>query len=73
MKLQVVVKTKARANKVAKITDQVYEVSVITLPIGGRANQAVIVVLADYLHLHKNQLEIVSGFTSINKVVKITT
>jgi len=71
MKLNLIVKTKARAEKVVKLTDSVYEVSVKAAPIKGHANQAVIAVLADYFHVHKNQIEIVSGFTSMNKVVKI--
>lgn len=71
MKLNIIVKTKARDEKVIKLTDSVYEVSVKAMPIEGRANLAVIAALADYFHVHKNQVEIVSGFTSMNKVVKI--
>lgn len=71
MKLQIITKTKARQERVVKITDSVYEVSVTTMPVEGKANQSVIIALANHFHLHKNQVEIISGFTSINKVVKI--
>ena len=71
MKLQIITKTKSRATKVIKITDSVYEVSVTAAPVEGKANKAVIEVLADHFHVHKNQIEIVAGFTSVNKVVVI--
>lgn len=72
MKLQIITKTKARNSKVVKITDSVYEVSVTVMPIEGKANKAVIEELANYFQVHKNQIEILSGFTSVNKVVEIT-
>lgn len=71
MKLQVITKTKSRDNKVIKLTDSVYEVHVKAAPVEGKANRAVIETLANHFHVHKNQVEIISGFTGINKVVKI--
>lgn len=71
MKLQIIAKTKSREDRVVKLTDSVYEVHVKAVPIGGKANIAVIAALADHFHVHKNQIEIVSGFTSVNKTVVI--
>jgi hypothetical protein len=71
MKLQVIVKPKSRKTKVTQLTESVYEVAVTAPPVGGKANEAAIEALADYFHVHKNQVEIVSGFTGVNKVIKI--
>lgn len=71
MKLQVITKTKSRENKVVKLTDSVYEVHVKAAPVEGKANRAVIETVADYFHVHQNQVAIISGFTRINKVVEI--
>lgn len=72
MKIQLIVKTKARETKVVPLTDSVYEVHVPALPIRGQANQAVITALADHFHLHANQVEIISGFTRSNKVALLS-
>lgn len=72
MKIQIIVKTKARETKVVPLTDSVYEVYVTALPIRGQANQAVIVALADHFHLHKSQVEIIAGFTRSNKVALLS-
>lgn len=71
MKLQIIIKTKAREEKVVKLTNSVYEVSVTAPPIKGKANEAVIATLANHFHVHKNQVEVVSGFTGVNKVVEV--
>lgn len=72
MKIQIIVKTKARETKVVQLTDSVYEVHVSAPPIGGQANASVIEVLANHFHLHKNQVQIISGFRSVNKVVVLS-
>jgi len=72
MKLQIITKPKSRTTKVRQITETVYEVAVTALPIGGKANEAVITALADHFHVHKNQVQILHGFTSVNKVVEVS-
>lgn len=71
MKLQIITKAKSRQNKVVQLTESVYEVSVTAPPVGGRANLAVIDVLARHFKVHKNQIEIISGFTATNKTISI--
>lgn len=71
MKIQIITKAKSRQNKVVKLTELVYEVSVTAPPVDGRANLAVVDVLANHFNVHKNQIEIISGFTSINKTISI--
>lgn len=72
MKLQIITKPKSRSIKVTALTDSVYEVAVTAVPIGGKANEAVITALADHFHVHKNQVQILHGFTSVNKVVEVS-
>ncbi|MFZ2199322.1 MAG: DUF167 domain-containing protein [Microgenomates group bacterium] len=72
MKIQIIVKTKAREAKVVQLTDSVYEVHVTAPQIEGKANLAVIDALVDHFHLHKNQVQIVSRFKSINKVIELS-
>ncbi len=71
MKIFVYVKAMARENKVEKIDDTFYKVSVKTPPVGGRANKEVEEVLAKYFKLPKSKVYIVSGFRSKSKVVEI--
>ncbi len=71
MRIFVYVKAMARENKVEKIDDIFYKVSVKAPPVGGRANKEVEEVLAKYFKLPKSKVYIVSGFRSKNKVVEI--
>lgn len=41
-------------------------------PEDGRANDALIEVLADWLGVKRRQIEIISGATSRNKIVRVT-
>lgn len=66
------VKPRSGQNKVEKITGQVYKVSVTAAPEKGKANEAVIKLLADYFQVGKSLVTIKSGKTSRQKVVIIT-
>lgn len=70
MKIFVYVKAMARENKVEKIDDTTYKVSVKAPPAGGRANKEVEEVLAKYFKFPKSKVYIVSGFRSKSKVVE---
>ena len=71
MYLNVSVKPKAKLNQVKKLTDNTYQVSVTAPAEKGKANQAVIELLAKYLNLKKNQVHLVAGFKARQKVVEI--
>jgi len=71
MKIFVYVKAKARENKVEKVDDTTYKVSVKSPPVGGRANKEVEEILAKYFNFPPSQVYIVSGFKSKSKVVEI--
>ena len=48
------------------------KVRVTAPPEDGRANDALIEVLADWLGVKRRRIEIVSGATSRNKIVRVT-
>lgn len=71
MKIFVKVKPKAKENKIEKIDENHFKVSVTEPPVGGKANLAVIVNLAEYLKIPKAKIRIISGQTSRNKIIEI--
>ncbi|MBI4438268.1 DUF167 domain-containing protein [Candidatus Uhrbacteria bacterium] len=72
MILTVHVKPSARKNAVAWLDEDTLKVSVTAAPEGGKANRAVIELLAEELSLPKSQIEIVRGLTAKMKHVKVT-
>lgn len=71
MKIFVKVKPRARENKIEKIDDSNFIISVKEAPVKGKANESVIKVLADYFNIGKSDLKIISGHTSKQKVIEI--
>ncbi len=71
MKIFVKVKPAAKEEKVEKIDDVNFRVSVKEPPVEGRANRAVVRVLADYFGVTQANIRIASGFTSRSKTVEI--
>lgn len=64
------VNTHAKQNKVVD-EDGVLRVYTTTAPENGRANDAVVKLLADYLDVPKSRIKIAKGLTGRNKVVTI--
>lgn len=73
MKIIVKAKPNSKENKIEKIDDHSYIVSVNAPPIGGKANAAIVKLLADYFDISPSMVEIVSGYTARTKVVEIKT
>ncbi|TSC81316.1 MAG: hypothetical protein G01um101419_836 [Parcubacteria group bacterium Gr01-1014_19] len=71
MKLSVHAKTGAREEKVEKISDTEFNVSVKEQPVEGRANLAIIKALARYFQVSPSRVRIVIGQTSRNKILEI--
>ncbi len=69
----VVVKVKARSrrNEVARREDGSFLVSTTAPPEGGRANAAVISLLAQYMDKPKSSIRIVKGVASRSKIIEI--
>lgn len=71
MKIFVKVKTKAKSEKVEK-TDRInFRASVKEAPEKGKANGAVVRLLANYFNVSQSQINIISGSTSKLKIIEI--
>lgn len=71
MKIIVKVTPSAKEEKIGKVKENEFKISVKEPPIRGMANEAVIRVLAGYFNTPKSSIRIVSGYTSRNKIVEI--
>lgn len=72
MKIFVKVKPSAKEEKIVKVDDTHYRVSVKEPPVNGKANGAVINSLAVFFKVPKGSVKIVSGFTSKEKIVEVS-
>lgn len=71
MKILARVTPGAREEKIEKTENGDFKISVKEPPIKGRANKAVIEVIAEYFNVNSSQVEIVSGKFSRQKVINI--
>ncbi len=73
MKIFIKAKPGAREDVVEKIDEIHFIVSVKEPPREGRANRAIMQVLADYFNIASSRVRLVSGFSSREKIVEIIT
>ncbi len=71
MKIIVKVKPGAKNDKIEKVDEANYIVSVKEPPIGGQANAAIIKLLAKHFDVSVSLVEIISGFMARVKVIEI--
>lgn len=71
MKIFVKAKPGSREEKVEKISETEFVVSVKEPPEKGKANQAIRNALAVYFKTSSSRVKIVSGYSSRNKIVEI--
>lgn len=71
--MKIIVKTKpgARENKIERIDESNYIVSIKEPPIDGRANAALIKLLAKHFDISQSLIEIISGYMARVKVIEI--
>jgi uncharacterized protein len=72
MKINVKAKPNAREEKVEKVDENNYTVSVKEKPEKGKANDAIRNALAVYFKIASARVKIVGGYSSRNKIVEIT-
>ena len=70
-RISLVVKPNSRQPRVDKISESEYRVSVRAPVQNGKANEALIEALAEYLAVPKTSIRIVRGLTSRNKVIEV--
>lgn len=73
MRVFVIAKTNARVESVEEKDPTHFVVAVRALPIEGKANDAIVKVLAKYLGIPKSALVLRSGAIGKNKVFEIVT
>ena len=71
MRINVKARPNSHEERVEKISDTEFVVSVKEPPVQGKANRAIINALAVYFGIASARIKIVSGYTSRNKVVEI--
>lgn len=71
MKISVVAKSKSKKEFVKNISDFTYRVAVKEEAKEGRANRAVVELLAKYFNVPKSEVRIVSGLNIKQKIVEI--
>ena len=71
MKIIIKARPSSQEEKVEKISDTEFVVSVKEPPVQGRANEAIIRALAEYLGVSKYQIRIISGYTSRQKILEV--
>ena len=71
MRIFVKAKPNSREEKVEKIDDLNYVVSIKEPPIKGKANEAIRNALAIYFKTGSSRIKIISGFSSKNKIIEI--
>jgi uncharacterized protein (TIGR00251 family) len=71
MILKIKVIPKAKLNKITRLDDTHYHIYTTAAPEKGKANQAMIKMLAKELGIAKSRLEIIKGLTNRQKLVKV--
>jgi hypothetical protein len=69
--IAVTVKPNAKEPAITRISESEYRVSVNAAPVGGKANQALIVLLADHFGVPKSSIEILRGHSARKKLIRI--
>jgi len=71
MKINVKVKLRSKEEKIDKIDDYSFVVWTKESPVEGRANRAIIGVLAEHFNVAPVNVRIVSGYNSKHKIIEI--
>jgi uncharacterized protein (TIGR00251 family) len=68
----VMVKPNAKKAGVAQLADGTYRIAVIAPARDGKANEAVIELVARHLRVPKSRVKIIRGFSSRHKLLEVT-
>ena len=71
MLLNIKVTPHANKNEVTQISDLIFKIKVTAAPERGKANDAVIELLSEFLKIPKSQISIKAGKTSREKLIEI--
>lgn len=71
MKIFVKAKPRSKEEKIEKVDGDHYVVSVKEPPVEGRANRAIIRLIAEFFNTSPSRVSIISGHTSRQKIVEV--
>jgi len=71
MKYSIIAHPNAKHPRIEKDLFGVLHVYIHEPPLEGKANHAVILTLANYFHVHKRNVQLITGTTGKHKVVEI--
>jgi uncharacterized protein len=71
MKVFITVKPRSKHSGVTQVDKEHFVIAVVEPPVDGKANDAVIKMLADHLQISPSQVAIVSGHKGRKKVVAL--
>ncbi len=72
MKIKIRVLPRSSKNEVVgEMADGILKVKLTAPPVDGKANEALLELLAEHYGVKKNKIKLTSGLTSKNKVVEI--
>ena len=71
MRIWVTVKSRSAKNEIQKIAEGEYKIWVTAPPVSGKANEAVIFLVADHFQVAKSLVSILSGASSSRKLIEI--
>lgn len=71
MKISVKAKTGSKKDEVIKIDEKNFIVKVKKRPIDGKANEAIVGLLAKYFDISRSKVIIISGLNNSNKIIEI--
>jgi len=69
--IAVTVKPNAKKPAITRISENEYRASVNAAPVGGKANQLLIELLADHFGVTKSSIEILRGRSARKKLIRI--
>lgn len=71
LRIAVTVKPQARKESVTQISESEYRVAVHAPPVDGKANRAVIELLAEHFSVPKSSIKIIRGESARKKLIEI--
>lgn len=71
MKIFIKAKPNSSNEKIEKIDENNFVVSVKEPPVNGLANRAIIKAISDFFGVHPTRVKIISGYTSKQKIIEI--
>ncbi|MHA1277969.1 MAG: DUF167 domain-containing protein [Candidatus Helarchaeota archaeon] len=69
--ISVFIKPHSKQTQIKKLDPETYEISVVSKPVKGKANKEIIELMANFFDISKSRIQIVKGFKSRKKIIKI--